>query len=390
MMRRYLLIITLGWMLPLFTFVSINWLVDPYRIFHKPWVRDNYYPNDTGMRAEAAGIINTEDFDSIILGTSMADNFSAKEADQIFGAHFVNISLRGSTLSERSFVLSYVLHKRAVKNVIYSLDIFAFDAQSVAGTPMASYTYLYDDNPFNDLVLYASSPKIFRYALCRNIVVSSDRLCQNRRNDLETLVEWHSIWEHSKRFGGLNKWLEAKDNPQIIDALTSLSKSIRIIGSGTVSPVNWEQVKQANVEHEHVFRINLLDAAISHPDTRFYFFFPPYSRLNYAILKQSDPQRFEEYLGILRFVVNECAKHPNIHVFGFETEDFLDDIANYKDTEHYHQRFNSAMLHWMKNGEHELTPNNLEPYIQEITARAAAYRLREIGAKIDSYVAKTH
>jgi hypothetical protein len=83
-------------------------------------------------------------------------------------------------------------------------------------------------------------------------------------------------------------------------------------------------------------------------------------------------------------------KHPNVKIFGFEAEDFLDDIANYKDTSHYHQRINSEILRWMKNGEHELTSSNLEPYIQEITERAANYPLREIGSQIDAYLADKH
>jgi hypothetical protein len=77
-------------------------------------------------------------------------------------------------------------------------------------------------------------------------------------------------------------------------------------------------------------------------------------------------------------------------VFGFETEDFLDDIANYKDTSHYHQRINSEILNWMKNGEHELTSENLEPYIQEITRRAANYPLKQIGAQIGAYLTTSH
>jgi len=390
MMRRYLLIMTLGWMLPLVAFVGINWLVDPYRIFHKPWVRDNYYPTDTGMRAEAAGIINTESFDSIILGTSMAENFSPREASQVFDANFVNISLSGSFISERSFVLGYALRKRNLKDVIYSIDWGTLNTGSIAGRPMEPYAYLYDEDPINDLTIYASNPKVFRYALCRNLVVSSDRLCQKRKNDLETLVEWYSDWEHSKRFGGLNKWLEAKNNSQIQGSLKEISKSINLINSGQIASIDSSSVELANYQHQKVFNEKLLVHAIKYPKTQFYLFFPPYSRLNYAILKQSNPQRFEEYLGILRLVVNECARHPNIHVFGFETEDFLDDIANYKDTSHYHQLFNSKMLHWMKNGEHELKPENLETYIQEITARAAAYPLKEIGDQIDSYLKNTH
>lgn len=389
-MRRYLSIMTLGWMLPLVVFVGINWLVDPYRIFHKPWVRDTYYTNDSGMRIEAAGIINTEHFDSIILGTSMAENFSAQEANRIFGSDFVNISLSGSSISERSLVLNHALRKHKLTHVVYSLDWFAFDQNSITGSPIEPYTYLYDQNPLNDLLIYASNLKVFRYALCRNVLLSSDLLCPGRKDNLETLVEWHSNWEHSKRFGGLNKWLEAKNNAQIQGALNEIAKSIKTLDDGKVTAVDSKKLVAATIVHAKTFDEHLQKSIFNYPNTQFYLFFPPYSRLNYAVLKQSNPQRFEEYLEILRLVVAECARLPNVKVFGFETEEFLDDIANYKDTSHYHQRFNSAMLHWMKDGEHQLTPENIEPYIRTISERAATYPLREIGAQINSYLGTTH
>jgi len=390
-MRRYLLILTLGWMFPLVGFVGVNWLVDPYRIFHKPWVGNNYYTSDRSMREAAAGIINTETFDSIILGTSMAENFSGNEAKEIFKNRFVNISLSGSKISERAVVLRYALNKRPIDEVIFSLEYpWAFETNSIRGTPIEPYAYLYDDSRVNDLLIYASNLKPIRYALCRNFVIASDALCPNRKDDLENLVEWHSDWEHSKRFGGLNKWLEAKNNGQIKDALKSIANSVKAIESGRVNAVDTALVERNVARGCKVFIESLLSSVAQYPQTRFYLFFPPYSRLNYAILKQSDPQRFEEYLGILRSVIRETKKYPNVKVFGFETQDFLDDIANYKDTSHYHQRINSEILHWMKNGEHELTPANLEPYIQEITKRAASYPLKQIGEQIDAYLTGSH
>lgn len=386
-MRRYLLILTLGWMIPLVGFVGVNWLVDPYRIFHLPWVRDNYYPTDGGMRQVASGIINTETFDSIILGTSMAENFSGNEATEIFQHKFVNISLSGSKLAERAVVLRYALNKRPIHKVIVSLDYpGAFGTDTIRGTPIAPYAYLYDDSRVNDLQVYASNLRPIRYAFCRNNLISSEFLCQNRKDDMENLVEWHTDWEHSKRFGGLNKWLEAKNNGQVKGALIAIAESVRTIDSGKVKAADPAQVERTVDKDRKVFAETLLSSAEQYPQTRFYLFFPPYSRLNYAILKQSDPQRFEEYIGVMRVVIRDAEKHPNIKVFGFETEAFLDDIANYKDTSHYHQRINSQMLHWMKNGEHELTSSSIEPYIQEIAERAANYPLRQIGAQIDAYL----
>jgi hypothetical protein len=390
-MRRYLLILSLGWILLLVAFVGVNWLVDPYRIFHEPWVRENYYPTDGGMRQAASGIINTEAFDSIVLGTSMAENFSGNEATEIFRHRFVNISLSGSKISERAVVLRYALNSRPIREVIFSLDYpGAFDTDSIRGTPIEPYAYLYDDSRANDLQVYASSLGPIRYAFCRNDLLPYELLCQNMKNDLENLVEWHSDWEHSKRFGGLNKWLEAKNNGQIKVALKSIADSVHTIESGKVKAADPALVDQNVMKYRKVFNESLLSIAAQYPKTRFYLFFPPYSRLNYAILQQSDPQRFEDYLVMLRSVIRDAEKYPNVKVFGFETEDFLDDIANYKDTSHYHQLINSKILYWMKNGEHELTSSNLETYIKEIAERAAGYPLKQIGAQIDAYLTTIH
>ena len=90
-------------------------------LFHKPWIHEKYYFKD--MRRQAAGIINTHEFDSIILGTSMAQNFSSEEASTEFDANFVNLSIGGGYFSEREILLKYALDKKDIKNVIISLEI---------------------------------------------------------------------------------------------------------------------------------------------------------------------------------------------------------------------------------------------------------------------------
>jgi hypothetical protein len=386
MMRRYFFIMTLAWMLPIVLFTGISLLIDPYRIFHRPWVQDNYYVFNRGMRVEAAGIINTEDFESIILGSSMAANFSAQEATRSLGSKFVNISLWGSFIKERAYVLEYALRKKPVKNVIYSLDSFSFYKLPSSGMLLEPHKYLYDNDIVNDVFVYLGNLKSLKYAFCLNIIFSNARFCPHK-DSLEGLVEWHSDQDQSRRFGGLENWLAAKNSDEIRGALKELSKSINSINSGNIPVTDVNRVRLVNFEHQKVFNEHLIASVTKYPTTEFYLFFPPYSRLKFAIQKQSDPQAFVEYLEILRMVVTECVKHPNIHVYGFETEDFLDDIANYKDTMHYHQQFNSKMLQWMKNGDHELTPENIERYIQEISIRASSYDLQEIGAKVDAYLA---
>jgi hypothetical protein len=387
-MRRYLILLNLVWLLVFVGLVGTGWLVDPYRIFHKPWFGQGYYVSDGQMRDVVAGIVNTEEFDSVILGSSMAANFSAKEASQIFQRPFVNISMDGSGIMERSMVLDYALKRRKIAEVIFSFDWLSLDKQSIANTPLAPYLYLYDENRANDLQIYTTNFKAQRYALCQSSFFSSNRLCRDRKKSLEDLVGWHSNEDDKKRFGGLDNWLDAGNNSRIREALQAVTTSIDAVEAGQVKPVDRAALARVKSERQQVFENTIMRIAAEHPDTRFYLFFPPYSRLRYALLQQSSPEDFEAYLEVLRFVIATTSRYPNVMVFGFESESFLDDIANYKDTSHYHQRYNSAMLGWMKAGEHQLTPSNIDVYIQEIRQRATNYQLKEIGRKISNYLSK--
>jgi hypothetical protein len=387
-MRRYLILLNLVWLLVFVGLVGTGWLVDPYRIFHKPWFGQGYYVSDGQMRDVVAGIVNTEEFDSVILGSSMAANFSAKEASQIFQRPFVNISMDGSGIMERSMVLDYALKRRKIAEVIFSFDWLSLDKQSIANTPLAPYLYLYDENRANDLQIYTTNFKAQRYALCQSSFFSSNRLCRDRKKSLEDLVGWHSNEDDKKRFGGLDNWLDAGNNSRIREALQAVTTSIDAVEAGQAKPVDRAALARVKSERQQVFENTIMRIAAEHPDTRFYLFFPPYSRLRYALLQQSSPEDFEAYLEVLRFVIATTSRYPNVMVFGFETESFLDDIANYKDTSHYHQRYNSAMLGWMKAGEHQLTPSNIDVYIQEIRQRATNYQLKEIGRKISNYLSK--
>ena len=85
---------------------GILWLYDPLQLFHKPIFRETTFFGD--MRLAARGIIRYYDFDSVILGTSMLENTSAKEAGEKLGGKWVNLSLINSSYDERAVVLEYL------------------------------------------------------------------------------------------------------------------------------------------------------------------------------------------------------------------------------------------------------------------------------------------
>ena len=75
----------------------------PFMFFHKPYFREQTYMTD--LRASARGIIDYAEFDSVILGSSMLENTSAREAGQKLGGKWVNLSMGGAHPNVRAVVL---------------------------------------------------------------------------------------------------------------------------------------------------------------------------------------------------------------------------------------------------------------------------------------------
>ena len=99
--------------------LGLIYMYDPMQIFHKPYFRETTFLMD--MRRQALGIIKHYDFDSYILGTSMLENTSAKEANEKLGGNWVNISLSGSVFNERAVILNYLFAHKQPQSILYSL-----------------------------------------------------------------------------------------------------------------------------------------------------------------------------------------------------------------------------------------------------------------------------
>ena len=78
----------------------------------------------------------------------------------------------------------------------------------------------------------------------------------------------------------------------------------------------------------------------------------------------------------------------NVHVYGFEDQQFLDDIANYKDTTHFHHRFNSYFLDDIASNTHILTVHNLEQYLASCKNLALEFNISQLNDEVQSLLRK--
>ena len=141
---------------------------DPYFHFHKPFsfvryrLYDERYTND--------GISRHFDYDAIVTGTSMAQNFKTSEMDQLFGTRAVKETFSGAGYQELSQNLERALSRNQnLQTVIWTIDYNGFirekDWDQYDGYP----TYLYDDDPWND-TQYVFNKSIFYHGILPDIM----------------------------------------------------------------------------------------------------------------------------------------------------------------------------------------------------------------------------
>ena len=362
-------------------FLSVLYIYDPLQVFHKSWKKDIVF--NKNMRQQAAGIINNYDFNSVILGTSMLENTSANEASTLFSKKFVNISMEASDFFERKLVLDYLLKKKTIDTVIYSIDADKYMYQKHGNNkyPIEQYSYLYDNNPFNDIKVYMNN----RYIKCL-MTFSSSKTCIGDRKGLDRPGAWYYFKGHSMRFGGLDKWFAAKNNGQIKRVFRSISLTAKQVKQGKIMSLKGIYVKiEKAKKYIDQYIINL---AKNHPNIKFLMVFPPYSRVYYATWAQYNKELFIMYQAIVKYLANKSENLNNLSIYGYDDMDFVDNIAYYKDTRHYHQSINSLMSKNMLENKGLLTSSNVNDYLKTCKTKALDFDLINLGQKIDTYLNK--
>jgi hypothetical protein len=350
-------------------FFAALYVYDPMAIFHLPFSRELTL-NDNSRKQNIA-LIRHLQFDSVITGNSYTANTSAKEAGDIFGGEFVNISMDGATLYEQSFVLDYVLRHKNIKTV------FGVLSESIRRTghgsyPFSEWTFLYDDNRFNDFEVYLN-----RHYLKCLAKWSNAPECVGKQVDLDRPSAWFGEISHLSRFGGLDNWIMYHENGQLVELLhktlpQKADKPILQLEKG-ITPETATKIRAAIDEF-------IVQPAKEYPATNFVYFFNPFPLLGRALSARGDGLNIHAFW--VRETTLRCAALDNVQLYFFDNEPFTGDIKYYKDIGHYSPDINSLILQSIGSGKNRLTPDNVEEQIRLLAERAAAYDIKALNAYV--------
>lgn len=320
-------------------------VVDPYFHYHAPLtglfrysLGNERYVND--------GIIRHFDYDAVITGTSMTENFKTSELDNLFGTKSIKVPSSGGTFKEINDMIKKSLNKDT-KMVVRGLDLAKFyDDPELMRYDLGNYpSYLYDDNPFNDVnyifdskVFFESIPSALKGLVGEKGMVSS----------FDNYARWHDSYKYgivASAGGDITNPIKAKEKEMPLDLRNNLIVNIAK---------------------------NVTDTPKNNPNTTFYYFLTPYSALWWKRLFEKG--EFNMRIEAEKYVVEEMLKVPNIKVFAFnDCFDITTNLNFYKDATHYGEWVNSFVLKCMKNDRHMLTSSNYLQYFSNLFSFYSSY-----------------
>ena len=102
---------------------GVVFVFDPFYHYHKPIKPLKAVL--TQAEYQVIGTLRTFDYDSLIAGSSMAENYNNRWFDETFDCTAIKAVKPGANTSDLMYLLEAAYEEREIKNVFYTLDISA-------------------------------------------------------------------------------------------------------------------------------------------------------------------------------------------------------------------------------------------------------------------------
>ena len=318
---------------------SYNAVIDPYFHYHAP-IDGLFYPLNH-ERCQNDGIAKHFTYDAVISGTSMAENFKTSELDELFGTSSVKLPFSGAKFRELCDNLRVAFNsKNEIKMVVLSMDQYAILADEkllVKDYDENLPTYLYDNNPFNDVKYLLNKDVLFS----RSIPISIGTA------------------EGSANFDAYANWMKYFSET----GRERVEQSIKQINQSDTFVELTELEKKKFYDN---IRSNFISLAQSNPDTAFYCFLPPYSIAQWRVWYKEGS--IYKQIETMKLLMEESLQYENIRLFCFYSEtDMITDYDVYRDLQHYIEPINSYILQCMSENKCLVTKGNYESLIDQMT-----------------------
>ncbi|MBQ2253326.1 MAG: hypothetical protein II328_05005 [Clostridia bacterium] len=300
------------------------YLLDPfayYRYEEGQLIVNNY-------RFVNPGIAKNVDYDAVVVGSSMTQNFDLPLMREKLGVDPVKLTVGGMSVEGMELTLDLVKREGKAKTVFVCLDLPTFNKEK---DDLSTYaTYLYDEDALNDvkyLCGYETWMRLLPLNLGFRALDAAGKKIPNSQatRDLDTIGEWHSSATYSAE--NLKK---------------TYYKTLEDLEEETES----EQEILARMKKNADKTLALF---AEETELEFVLFFPPYSQLFWNGATLTD--HLSPYLAAKEYVAARVAEYDHLTLYDFQSMAESADLDNYKDYTHYSKDLNDRMVECFATGD---------------------------------------
>lgn len=301
-------------------------VIDPFFQFR---VKDNSYKLSAWF--VSSGLIENYDYDTLIIGSSVTQNFNMDVFREELGAAPLHIGLSGIRPIEMKQMMQAAYDAGKADTYYLCVDTSFFTEPE---QPSRYPQYLLKDDIFSRLRYFFSYEVWFRY-----IPVNLGLMVLDLLN-----FELPQKYEYSKSVDRLEDWSMNQ----------SFGEEYVLDGYGKPSLDGMTADTDA-LYAEMISKIDTFLADFDYENGQHVFFFPPYSALYWSELEYID--KIDSILLAKQYFI-EKANELGAKVYDFQAAEFTVELNNYSDIQHYSPEINDWMTRQFGQSEYVVTAQN--------------------------------
>jgi hypothetical protein len=343
---------------------ALNFVVDPVQLFRPSRLFPAMYSADTRM--QDAGLIQSQEFDTAFMGTSLAIHFRQRDIDRILGGRSLKLSMTGSSSREQSFVLDAAMARRP-KRVVWQLDDWIFrdtpEIESDVYLPSGLYRrsvaglagYLFSGQMAREsLWILARSLPPLAPAVAR---LTSDLVFKFPVADLDDINALPPDYDIAANYNARRSLAAFR---HITDPVRS-----RYLADG----YEYEAMVRA-------FERDTVALIAKNPEVAFDIYFPPYSILQFVAMRDAAPATLKTVYDFTAYAFPRLLQFPNVRLSDFRAvQEVTHDLENYGDVIHHSPAIDLKVLSWLADGKYVVERSAPLASLQRLKAQVEAYKV---------------
>ena len=341
---------------------ALNFAVDPLQLFRPARLFPAMYSADSRM--QDAGLIRSQDFDTVFMGTSLAIHFRQSDIDRALGVRSLKLAMTGSNSREQGFVLAAAMDRRP-RRVIWQMDDWIFrDAPEI------------DSDIYVPADLYRRNAKgiagyLFSGAMARESLWIAARAIPPLEPIIARLTNGVMFKFPISRVDDINTLRPDFEIAGFYNGQNALAAFRRMTAPARRSDLAQGYDYGAMVRNFERDAIALIE---KYPDVTFDIYLAPYSILHFVAMRDASPATLKIAYDFAAYAFPRLLQFPNVRLHDFrDVKDVTHDLGNYGDVIHHSPAIDLKVLSWLAERKYVVDRANPLASQERLKAQVEAY-----------------